>query len=181
MRTISIVLGLALFATPASANHIGLYSTPVPYSCLSLAGPGPLSIYVVHHGSTGSKGVSFRVDASLPGGMDPIGASPIGFVCVGDCDPYLGVSVGRPTCSTDDWPVFRLDFLMLASDVPRGSCYHLQVVGFPGDEVLSVDCEDSPQPATGGFLSFVTVTGSCPDCVTPVEESTWGRVKALYR
>jgi len=183
MRNIALVLCLLVLAAPAGATRIGIYDSPAAGSCsLNRFESGPLvSVYIIETQSTGSTGASFRVDADLPGLMTDIGWTWLGGICVGNCNPYEGASVGR-ACSTDDWVMYRLDFL---SDLDtRGTgCNHLNIVGFPSDNVLVYDCNDQGLPFTGGYFSFTDGVTACDDCSPPlpVTPTTWGRVKSLYR
>jgi hypothetical protein len=180
MRIIAMVLCLVFLAAPAGASQVGLYAEPLPGVCAVVPTPFiPFSVYIVHHLSTGTKALSFRVAADLPAGMLSLGTTPIGFLCVGDCDPYQGVSVSRQ-CSSADWAIFRLD-LMLVQPLQSVTCYQLRVVGYPGSDIVDIDCNDNPRTATGGVFSFLIEGGECWDCTTPVESTTWGRVKSLYR
>src|SRR5512145_3253741 len=103
MRNIAIALSLML-ATPAGATRIGIYDSPAAGSCsLNRFVSGPLvSVYIIETQSAGSIAASFRVDTNLPGLMTDVGWAWLGGICVGFCNPYEGVSVGR-TCSTADW------------------------------------------------------------------------------
>ncbi|MDH4037439.1 MAG: hypothetical protein OEX18_07335 [Candidatus Krumholzibacteria bacterium] len=180
MRIIAMVLCLVFLAAPAGASLVGLYTEPLPGACAVVPMPFiPFSVYVVHHLSTGTKALSFRVAAEFPAGMISLGGTPIGFLCVGDCDPYQGVSVSRQ-CSSADWAIFRLDFFP-TQPLQSVTCYQLRVVGYPGNDVVAVDCNDVQQTASGRFFSFVANSWDCWDCATPVESTTWGRVKSLYR
>jgi hypothetical protein len=183
MRNIAIVLCVLLLAAPAGASRIGIYDSPAAGSCSlnRFTSAQLVSVYIVETQSTGSAGASFRVDAELPGLMVDIAWTWLGGICVGNCNPYEGAWVGR-ACSTDNWVMYRLDFL---SDlVTRGTgCYHLNVVGFPDNDVLVYDCNDQASPVTGGYFSFTDGYAVCDDCSPPlaVESTTWGAVKSLYR
>ena len=182
MRNITLALCLVVLAAPAGATRIGIYDSPAATSC-GLA-PSPLqvvSVYIIETESSGSEAASFRVLPNLGSDFLDVGWAWLGGICVGNCNPYEGASVGR-ACSTDDWVMYRLDFL---SDLDtRGTgCNHLNIVGFPSDNVLVYDCNDQGLPFTGGYFSFTDGVTACDDCSPPlpVTPTTWGRVKSLYR
>ncbi len=181
MRFIAMALCLVLLAAPVSANHVGLYAGPGPGSCLATPLIGSVTnVYIVQHGSSAVTATSFRVNMTLPANMIAVGHVPVGYICIADCNPYEGVYVGNRDCSSDDWVTHRLDFISFAPLV-GGACDALTVAGHPDSDVLVYDCDTNPQVASGGFFSFVTNPGECEDCITATEQSTWGRVKALYR
>lgn len=140
-----------------------------------------LSLYIIETQSTGSNAASFRVVPNLPSNFVAVGWTWLGGICVGDCNPYEGAFVGR-TCSTDDWVMYRLDYLIVTL-IRLAGCVTLDVVGFPGSDVLVYDCGDNAHAVAGGSFSFMDEPGDCEDCTGPVptHASTWGGIKALYR
>lgn len=179
MRVFVLACGLALLSAPAGAAHIGIFTDANSRTCTLTPG-GVVTIYVVALHSSGFRGAAFKVDAALPSGIVAIGASPIGFICVTDCNPYEGTGAVRD-CSTADYPMYALMFLTVGP--PDGStCNHLTVTAHPNASTpLLQDCAGDLIEATGGFFSFVPGPGYCNDCALATEPTTWGSVKALYR
>jgi len=56
------------------------------------------------------------------------------------------------------------------------ACSCLRIVPYPGDEpyIVCNGCDFMELPCSGGGSLHV-------NCTVPVESTTWGRVKALYR
>ena len=180
MRIFYLVCCLVLLSVPASANHIGIYAEQTGGACSVTPVPVITTLYVVALQSTGTDGAAFKVNAAIPAGITPIGASPINFICVTDCNPYEGAGAIR-TCSADAWPMYSLTFLT-TGPVNLSTCNHLTVTAYPGQSTPALqDCADNIMPATGGSFSFVSGPGQCSDCALATEPTTWGSVKALYR
>ena len=58
---------------------------------------------------------------------------------------------------------------------------YLEVVGIPGQaSPAALDCNQGVHPATGGRAYIGASSGDCTPPL-PVDDSTWGAVKALYR
>jgi hypothetical protein len=186
MRNITLALCLAMLAVPAAATRIALYDAPSGGSC-SIATevyPQYAALYVVLEPSDlGSTRASFRVDIShLHSLITNLGWTSVDGNCVAGCDPLEGVIVGPRPCSTDGWVLFRGDFILQTGRI--AGCTQLDVVSFPGADVLVYDCADNPHSASTGSFYFGDRPGDCPDCSggpVPVQMSTWGQIKALYR
>ncbi len=171
---------LTASASPTPADRIGIYLSGTNLVCaMDLVQYLPTSIYVVHHLSAGTTGSRWKLDL-VAGPVVSVGYST-GQLEIAGINPYEGVELGYGSCQAGDVVVYRLDFF---STGVVTDCYQLSVVPYPGEtDVIAVDCAGQPAPATGGAFSFsLGPSGSpCYDCTTPVEPSTWGRVKALYR
>ena len=95
---------------------------------------------------------------------------------------YTGISVATGTCRTED--VVIVGQLSMLPTMPGDIC--LEINDYPAFPRWVVDCT---QP--NGLLDYYCVlahgtigAGTCPegDCPdTPIEEGTWGGIKALYR
>ena len=98
-------------------------------------------------------------------------------------DPFDGgVTVASTECMvTDPVVVGRIDMFYLG-----GACC-VQILDHAEFPRWVVDCQDPGQVDTYCVLSHGSVSGGvCPDgeicpCGTPVEDATWGGIKALYR
>jgi len=90
---------------------------------------------------------------------------------------YTGIAVATGTCRTEEAVI--VGELSILPNVAGDIC--LEIKDYPAFPRWVVDCT---QP--NGLLDFYSVlahgtigAGECPD--TPVEDSTWGSIKALYR
>jgi hypothetical protein len=178
MRILLFVgLLVVAIAEPAGANEVGriaIFSDEAltdPY--LLDDGYRQVDIYVGHvdhYGVTGSQ-FMIQVDPGFTGHY--LGeTSPWSPIVIGTA--MTGMSVSYAQCAVADLIVVKLTFFLSGTSSP---CSGLSVVGHPdsytGDEIC-VGC------------SFVEIPCDPPgalqvNCTVPVESTTWGRVKALYR
>jgi len=113
-------------------------------------------------------------------------------------DPLTGITVCYESCVTN--PVVILELLFWGSLAPE--CSVIRIAGHPVDgHIWGLDCESNMVPASG-FQAVVNPTSQCwctvgnestaveqsakrvPAnfcAVVPVEDTTWGTIKALYR
>jgi hypothetical protein len=181
-KVLMIFLAVMMLAGAASADHLGIYSDQAASGC-TLVAPGgfvPFSIFVVHRFTAGATGSQFAVqDAS---GQAATGFAALGgFLVIGnlaDLSLAYGACLGGP-----DIPAVQLNYFAVGNPTP---CGLVKVIPAPsgGGIIKYTDCNFAEIPATGGQFWFNSGT-SCNDCdePTPVatEESTWGKVKSLYR
>jgi len=89
-----------------------------------------------------------------------------------------GVSVGYGTCRVGPIHVQTISFFTSGT---TPACCRYRVLPDPNlasGQVETVDCAFQPGIATGG-QGFVNSNPTC-NCNVPVEDTTWGGVKALY-
>jgi len=179
MRSILLLAScLVLLAGPARADSIALYRDLNADMCAMPSLPlQPHTVYVFHELSAGATGSSWRIANTT--GMLSLGSSCDGLSITGD--PYTGISLSYGSCLTGTFAICELVLMKLSSD-PIPGCYQLRVLGYPDNAPMVTDCSDNPIAAGGGFFTF-DFEGkiNCWDCSTPVESTTWGRVRAMYR
>jgi hypothetical protein len=166
----------------AQGGHIGLYTDAAGGGCdLDDAAQGIVDIYVVHKNTPGAAACQFMVQPS------------IGFTAthVGDATDYLfignsqtGISIAYMECLAAPINVMTISYLF---DGTSSACGYLEVVPDPAaipSAILVVDCAEPfahKLVATGGRV-YVNADGSCPcQAPVPVQNETWGGIKALYR
>jgi len=133
------------------------------------------SVFVVHSGVTfeAAQGIRFMIEPS-PG---------ITFVWLGESSPKptvigdsrTGVEIGYGACVLPDAGlILQVQYLGLGTSEP---CSFLSVVNHPqasSGEIEVVLCVGlGPVSAIGKKLTV--------NCTVPAQETTWGKVKALYR
>ncbi|UCH84194.1 MAG: hypothetical protein JSW50_00455, partial [Candidatus Latescibacterota bacterium] len=93
-----------------------------------------------------------------------------------------GVAIGYGTCLES--PVHPLTINYFVQSPPTESCCYYPVLPdphVPSGEIEVVDCNNELVYAEGGVaVLYPTSNCLCEGGVVAVEESTWGRVKALY-
>ncbi len=184
-KVLLIAMAITLCAGAAMADHLGIYTDQVATAC-TFSGPYPaapatVDLYVVHRFSAGAKGSDFKVvDAS---GLIPASQTLLGtpqYLALGAWN--TGWVIGYAFCYNGDIPVAKLSFYAFA---PPADCASISIAADPNaaqGEPLAIDCSDAENIATGGVFHF-NPNGTCTDCGEPnaTQESTWGKVKALYR
>jgi hypothetical protein len=186
-----IVIGILIsvgMAGTVSAHPIGLYTDQVgiTQNCTGSPPAGtPYAVYVVHKfNATGTKGSRFKVAGlnPAPAGTVYLGYTMLnGFINPGS--PDAGISCAYGFCDlAQDIGVLSLNFFVTGV-IP--TCSELAVVADPLELTASVviaDCNDVVLPASGGGFAFFP-SPSCDPCslADATKESTWGKVKSLYR
>jgi len=147
--------------------------------------PGMVSVHVFHTGSGPSSALLFAayIPDCWPGAvwLGDVLAEP--WLTIGDTQQALGLSIGYGECRPLPLYVGHIDFL-----APGGTpaCCELAVTHptswtYYTEPVLATDCDFREWRGTGGRV-VINANRTCL-CEQPlaVHESTWGRVKALYR
>ena len=165
------------FAQPPGS--IGLFSDSYGLSCDLIDAPGLISIYVVHVYTPGATGSQFRVDCASGGAVLTYLADQSPFLIIGNSQTGIAVAYGGCYAS----PINMLTVLYLGNGTSP-SCSYCRVVPDPIAvplEILVSDCQDPPNLliSTGGTL-IINPNPSCY-CDIPVEETSWGQIKSLYK
>jgi hypothetical protein len=185
-------------ATPARSQpgSVSIFGDPELTDCNIHDTVGIVDVYVAHLWSGPTEGVRFRVDP-YPG---------FEMVYLAEESPYLtlglslnGVTVCYDACLSSPGLILTLRFFGQGLTPP---CTYIRVVGHPEDDaVLVLDCDANVMYGSGG-TAIVHPTPEClclagpgaaaikgkakqpsPDfCYwVPVERSSWGMIKSLYR
>jgi hypothetical protein len=160
---------LLLVSSVALADHIGVYSDPTGSSCyLGAAGQFNPNATVIHKFTSGATGSRFKV--TFPAGT-AFFAFNTTYVPIGALDTDLSLGYGQ----------------CLSGEIVLGSILAIYGAGTGQVEkadlqpiILYTNCVFAELLATGGAFT-VGQAGYCTEYSTPVESSTWGSVKALYR
>jgi len=171
MKALVLLIGCCLMSSStALADHIGVYSDNTGSSCqLGPAGQLNSGATVIHKFAAGATGSWF--DIELPPATSFFSFS----------SPFSPI----PNVTTDG---IALDYRhCLTGSIVLGTINAIYGAGvghvIPADQnpdIIYLDCSSAPLSATGGTF-YVGDSGT--DCgeTNPVEPSTWGSVKALYR
>ena len=168
-KLLLLTLCLSLVSSAAFADHIGVFSDATGTSC-NLGAPGQFSptATVIHKFTTGATGSRFKV--TFPAGT-AFFAFNTTYVPIGALDTDLSLGYGQ----------------CLRGEIVLGSILAIYGAGTGKVEkadlqpiILYTNCLFGELLATGGTF-YVGENGFCTEGSTPVEPSTWGSVKALYR
>jgi len=132
--------------------------------------PGTLTVYVVHLGIASAAASQFSVRAHDGfTGVWVEETSPFS-VTVGDSPNGIAIDYGG--CKLTPILVLAITYQLLGTSAP---CGYLAVEPHPGSMTGMIDVVTCTDPA---YASGGTVGTECP---LPTTESTWGRIKSLYR
>jgi hypothetical protein len=164
-------------------EKIGLYADALGTDCsIADTGPGIIEVHMIHYGSEGSIGVSFRA---------PKPACWVGAIWVGDVlsEPFQALGgtqqayydVGYAGCRVSPIHIGKMNYFSAGTSNP---CCEYPVLPSYFPTVISVDCQVpfGAEVRIGAGKVTINENENCP-CNPPVavEETTWGGVKALYR
>lgn len=194
MKTLLLVVVSAVIAltvptqTAAYYGSLGVYSDVGGCDCNILdEAAGLVTVYVVHRDiATGVSGARFKVDGTARPYLTFIAENPLGdpIFILGNIEDGYDVSYGA--CVTGGLPV--MEILFFGSGLSP-HCSNLGVVAAPTSttgQVEVFDCDHEVFPTTG-YSASVNPGTECvcfmpiPCIPVPVEGSTWGAIKALYR
>jgi hypothetical protein len=177
---LSMLLVVAVAATCAG-DTVGVYADNGGMNCNIVDNyVGLLTVYVVHvtDGATASMFLARRPECWT------------GAVWVGDSTPYCpgvgcgdsqtGIGLVYGACQVGAIHVLTITYFVQAAS--QACCLYplLPHPGSPGGQVEVTDCGFNPGVAMG-LVATVNGGPTCPcGYPVPVEETTWGRVKALY-
>lgn len=167
-----------LAAGVTHADTIGIYADQYGSSCNLGGGAGLRFAYVIHV-TEGATAIEF---------MAPKPACWTGATWLRDepwfvpdwcCDDsQTGEMIAYGACKAGTFPILTIVYSV---QEPSAPCCPYPVLPYPGDPGLQVaDCDYNFAPAAA-MMGMVNGNATCPcGYPVPVEETTWGSVKALY-
>ncbi len=184
---LSLVLMLTASLAVAQPGRIGIFGVPNPAGVNGVDGcgvtdaaAGLLAVYVVHVGSTGSTASQFS--APIPGCFVGTFLSDTAVFPVTVGSSQAGVGVGYGVCQSST-ALHVLTINVFAQGLTPPCCIW-PVLPDPREvpPILGMtDCAFDLFTAAGQS-GIINPNGTCLCSeVIPVEESNWGRIKALYQ
>jgi len=181
-RTLMISASLLLlFASHSFAQGIpgviGVYADAAGTACNVVDDGGLLQVHMLHLWINGAKASQFALDVSATD-----------WTWLGDIWDFelvIGSSLGGAAISYEGCVASSSIHLGKATFIGSiaPSCTEISIVPDPGmrptPRIQAIDCDDNRVFPTGG-LAYVNPDPSC-QCSVPVEETTWGQIKALYK
>ena len=178
-----VILISATVAVAQPGGNIAVYADTNAISCdLTDIGVTICQYHIVHmfipNGVTSS---SFKIDTNHQGVYLGYINKFIGVIG----DPLTGTLVTYGECLSLPTHILTITYLCQGLTPP---CGYMSVVGNPNaipPGLKATDCgslEDRVVIDAQGYTSYINNDGSCP-CMSPipVQETTWGQVKALYQ
>jgi hypothetical protein len=182
-RILLLLPAIVTLAGPAAANplpwtQIGLYGDPAgTVNVVYDTGPGPIEIFVVQTVYIEPAVSEARFMAPAPACFTAtyLGDTNI-YPTVGNSQAGAWISYGP--CLTGSVLVMTIQYYGQGTS---SQCCWYDLQPYPGSSyVESQMCGGSDWLWTHGEGIYVS-TDPAENCGTPVEQSTWGRVKAMYR
>ena len=172
----AILLGFMSIA--AYSDTIGVYDDTQGLSCNITDDMALKHVYVVHATSLGATASEWSA---------PLPACWTNTTWLSDTEPFgmpgnsqTGKAVGYGTCQAGPSAihVLTINYFVQGSSPP--CCLYPVLPPSWAATINVVDCDNVLLPAVG-LTSTINGDGTCPcGYPVPVEESTWGKVKALY-
>lgn len=168
----SCVIGLAT-AAQAQGGGIFITSDEAGYDYYFVDNGGLIEVYVWHGYTLGATASEWMLDVT-----------DAGWTYLGDMNNFqlvigtsiTGVAIAYEACLAN---LIRLMTVNFYSATPAPDCTGIRIVPAPGKSyVRAVDCAENSVYAAAG-AAIVNVNQTCR--IDPVESTTWGQVKALYR
>jgi len=167
-KLLLLTISLLMISSAALADHIGVFSDATGTSCdLGAAGVFNPNATVIHKFTAGATGSRFKV--TFPAGTAFFGFNTP-YVPVGALNSDLSLGYGQ--CLNGSIVLGTINAIYGAG-VGQVEKADLQSI------ILYTNCLFAELPATGGPFTVASGWNICAE--TPVEPSTWGSVKALYR
>jgi hypothetical protein len=178
-RVVWIVVALMLAGTVVSYAQQGsimVFSSSNAMSCdfLDLGDLSVVRVYIFHMYTAGSGASQWRL--AVPADWEFIGDTKYYELVIGTS--VEGCAVSYAGCASGNLLLIRASFFgsPAIDGTPPETC--IGIVAAPGKAgVRTVDCADNPYLVPGGSGRV----NSKYDCVVPVQESTWGSIKAHYQ
>jgi hypothetical protein len=194
LGTVLVVTGLAASEAAGQFDLIELSDRPYSSSaCANTDSPGLKTIYVLHF-SDGATGARFRIQGGPGLTMTYVSEVHPFAQTMGDTQSGITVCYDGACIASIDLVAAAITYMAYGT---TNTCSELMVVPYPGAETVEArDCAfQSVRAHVQNFsLSTITSCGPCPPVYfiagtpqpfgcspLPVEETTWGRVKAFYR
>jgi hypothetical protein len=196
---LSFSIVLAASAVFGQTNgYIGIFGDQAGMDpCMTDAGAGVRYFYILHVNATGATASQFATPAPWCLRGQYLADIPLFPVVLGSSQN--GVAVGYGSCRVGTFHILTMLFQMTAV-TPNCCCWDVAPdPNLPSGRIEIPDCDFSLTYGTGG-RAIINPSENCPcswcaspacleafyaqttGCLlpTPADESTWGRVKALY-
>lgn len=185
MRPLLIVTVIVLLAATTSQaqapGKIGVYADAAGTSINVVDVGQDLEVYLLHVMTDGATASEFKLDVSATGWVH-LGDEWAFELVIGNSQE--GVSIAYQECLSGSIYLGKARF----TGASAPACTEINIVPDPlalAGEVLAVDCAAPMDraltfPAAGRAFVNGNADGTC-NVALPVEETTWGGIKSLYR
>jgi hypothetical protein len=155
------------------AGTIDIFSDAGLTSC-NVTAAAQFNVYIGHTNSSGATASAFRIDH--PATLIFLGEIQAQGLKIGSSEDGVGLSYN--TCLNGTFLILTVTYF----DQGTPPCALMTILGdstHPSGQVAIVDCDETAFRFDQGGQARVNPDGTC-QCNVPVEETTWGGIKALY-
>ena len=152
---------------------IDIFAEPALTSC-NITAAGQFTVYVAHTNTTGATASAFRIEH--PATMLFLGEQQAQGLKIGSSENGVGLSYN--TCLSGTFLILTVNYF----DQGTGTCEWMRILGdltHVSQQVAVVNCAETSARFDTAGEARVNPDGTCT-CNVPVEETSWGRIKALY-
>jgi len=177
-KALLLTLVLMLGATMAFAQNgsIGVFADNMGANCNLPAVPGSfLNVYFVHVNALGATASQWAAPA--PACFSAIRLADLPVFSVNFGNTSVGITVGYPTCKTGTFHIMTALYQVLGAPAACCRWYVIPDPSLASGKIEIPDCAYVMAYGTGGQA---LVGAMCPTCNVPLEDTTWGQMKALY-
>jgi len=176
-KALLLTLVLMLGATMAFAQNgsIGVFADPAGASCNLSGAAGMLYVYFVHVNALGATASQWAAPAPTCMTATRLADLPVFAINLGNT--AAGITIGYGVCKTGS---FHIITALYQTIIGPTACCRWSVVAdpsLPSGKIEIPDCDFNLSYGTGGQA---LVGSMCPTCNVPLEDTTWGQMKALY-
>ena len=177
-----VIIATASFAFAQTGGGIGIYSDMQGVDCNLWDNiPGLCAYYILHIPLPGSiaAATASQFSAPKPACMMALWLSDTAVFPVTIGNTQTGVAIGYGTCLALPLHVLTMNFFCQGLTAP---CCLYRVQPDPAiasGQIEGIDCNFVTHFGVG-ICAIVNPDSSCPCWATPVEETTWGKIKSVY-
>jgi len=164
-------------------GSIGVFADPAGTVCdLTDQVPGLKTVYVVQIYSIGSTAAQFSLEENHS--MMYLSETPTApYIKIGTCagPSGYGCAIAYGGCYPSPNMILTVSYFAQALTPTCGWIKVVPDVTVSPPVLATTDCSSPPHlfDVTGG-MAYINNDGSCP-CNVPVEETSWGQIKSLYK
>lgn len=174
---LSIGILLCASAVYGQAGYIGMYEDVTYLDCFfDDTSPGLKHVYVVHKYAAGATASQWMLENYGMACTYLAEYSP--FITIGDA--FNGISVAYGGCFFSDILLLDISYFCEGLSPVCAAIYVVPDPAAPTGEIEVVNCSATKLIGRAEWL-MVNPNDGCNYCVSAVQETSWGQLKALYR
>ena len=173
--------GVSVNYTPAPAGYggvVGVFADAAGGNCLIADITGLITMYVVHTYTPGATALQFSAPlTSCMAGVTFLADTPVYPVTIGNSQ--TGIAIGYGACLAA--PIHVLTISAFGTGI--SPCCPYEVLPDPSEpsgQIVAVDCANNLTVAVGATTAVAAAGVECYCGQIKVEQTTWGKVKAMY-